>query len=212
MSEPEKNTAAQSMSRGELAALVEALLFATDVPLTLERIRAALPEAEPAAIREAFEGLRARYDKEPRGFLLRQIAGGWQLASHPRYAEHVARLFRGRPRLRLSRPALETLAIVAYRQPVTRAEVEAIRGVNADAVLRTLLERRLVTVTGRKEVPGRPLVFGTTREFLAYFGLNDLRDLPEERELEGLLEVRVEAGQDADDRSAAEPVPGASGN
>jgi segregation and condensation protein B len=193
----------------KLPRILEALLFATELPLTLERLRAALPKVEPAAIREALEILRGEYDRDGRAFTLRRIEGGYQLASHPRYAEWIARLRRGKPRARLSRPALETLAIIAYRQPVTRAEVEAIRGVNADGVLRTLLERHLVTVTGRREAPGRPLVFGTTRDFLAYFGLNDLRDLPEEGELEGLLEgdgIRSTTGD------PAEQVPGPDGD
>ena len=210
----------EMMEVEELKRVVEALLFATDAPLTVDRIRAAIKDSDPAEIRAVLEGLRSEYERDGHAFGLRQVAGGYQLASRSDFAPWIARLHGGRPRPRLTRAALETLAIIAYRQPVTRAEAEAIRGVNVDGVLRTLMEKKLVTVTGRREGPGRPLLFGTTRDFLAYFGLKDLKDLPEEGELQALLgeaeakiaaeaageEIMSSAEEDAADEAPAEPL------
>ena len=226
------------IDKEELPGVLEALLFATDAPLTVERLKETIDGSSAAEIREAIETLRGNYERDGRAFEVRAIAGGWQLASRAHYAVWVAKLYRGKPKPRLSRAALETLAVIAYRQPVTRAEVEAIRGVNVDGVMRTLMEKSLVTVTGRREVPGRPLTFGTTRDFLTYFGLNDLGDLPAEEELEGLFGTTPPAPADGyvapqgpfagggggdngagasefveteDDGSSPEPVPGAGG-
>src|SRR5439155_20962489 len=135
-----------------------------------------------AEVVTALEALAQRYERHGGGLRLVQVAGGWQLRTPAEHAPWVRRLLRERP-ARLSRPMLETVAIIAYRQPCTRIEIEAIRGVEAEAVLSTLLERRLVRVVGRKEAPGRPLLYGTTREFLEVFGLPDLSALPTLREL-----------------------------
>ena len=156
--------------------VVEALLFASDTPLEAERIREVLELETAAAARLLVEELRGRY--QDRGLMIVEVGGGYRMVTRPELAPWLVRLARARTKQRLSRPALETLAIVAYKQPVSRPEVDAIRGVNAEAVLENLLERRLVRITGRKDAPGRPYLFETTREFLVAFGLRDLAELP----------------------------------
>lgn len=158
--------------------VVEALLFASDVPLEAERIREVLDLENVAAARELVEELIARYEAESRGLSIMEVGGGYRMVTRPELAPWLVRLARARTRVRLSRPALETLAIIAYKQPVSRPEVDAVRGVSSDAVLDNLLERRLVRIAGRKEAPGRPFLYETTREFLVAFGLRDLNDLP----------------------------------
>ena len=158
--------------------VVEAMLFASDVPLEAERIRDVLDLESAAAARGLVEELIARYDAEPRGLAIVEVGGGFRMVTRPELAPWLVRLARARTKVRLSRPALETLAIIAYKQPVSRPELDAVRGVNSDAVLDNLLERRLIRVAGRKEAPGRPFLYETTREFLVAFGLRDLHDLP----------------------------------
>jgi segregation and condensation protein B len=172
-----------------LESAIEALLFSTDQPLTELLIAEAL-EAPGAEVAAALERLGAGYAARGAGVELREIAGGWMLVTTAEHAEWVGRMLRGRKRMRLSRPALETMAIIAYKQPVTKSEVEAIRGVDASAVLATLLERNLVTIKGRSKVVGRPLLYGTTQEFLDYFGLRDLTELPRPEELRALVAAR----------------------
>lgn len=169
-------------SLGELPAVVESLLFAAGAPVTLAKLVDALDGPGRAEVLRALEALAARYDREGRGVRLVHVAGGYQLRTAAAHAPFVRRLLQEKPP-RLSRPMLETLAIVAYRQPCTRVEIEAIRGVDCDAVLTTLTERRLVRIVGRKEAVGRPLLYGTTKDFLEVFGLHDLSGLPTLREL-----------------------------
>jgi segregation and condensation protein B len=160
----------------ELTPLVEAMIFAADGPLQDERMAQAL-DLPVAEIRSAIAALEADYAAQPRGFFLQQVAGGYQLRTHPEYAEALRKLGRSRP-FRFSRPALETLAIIAYRQPVTRAEIEYLRGVDSGSVLKTLLEKHLVRILGKKDVAGKPLIYGTSQDFLELFGLADLSSLP----------------------------------
>ena len=160
----------------DLIPLAEALIFAADGPIKAERMAEAL-DVPLADIREAIEALEVDYAERPRGFFLQEVAGGYQLRTRPEYAEYLRKLGRSRP-FRFSRPALESLAIIAYRQPVTRSEVEYLRGVDSGSVLKTLLEKRLVRILGKKDVPGKPMIYGTTREFLELFGLPDLSSLP----------------------------------
>ena len=176
---------------------LEALLFSAQKPLTTTELREALTSAEAAddgspnefaRVREAeiagtLEQLKIQYTREPRGFALVEKAGGWQLVSHPECARWVRQLFPGPKPARLSPPALETLAIIAYRQPITRADVEAVRGVTVDGVLQNLMERGLVRISGRAELPGRPLLYETTSLFLEHFGLRNLDELPNAEEL-----------------------------
>lgn len=158
--------------------VVEALLFASDTPLEAERIREVLdlPDAHEAS--RLIEELRARYEASSQGLQIVEVGGGYRMVTRPEVAPWLVRLARARTRTRLSRPALEALAIVAYKQPVSRPEIDAVRGVNSEGVLDNLLERRLIRITGRKEAPGRPYLFETTREFLVAFGLRDIGDLP----------------------------------
>ena len=173
---------------GRLPALVESLLFAAGAPIPLGRLVEALDGPGRAEVLAALEGLGASYEREGRGLRLVEVAGGYQLRTPSEHGPWVRRLLRERPP-RLSRPMLETLAIVAYRQPCTRIDLEAVRGVDVEAVLSTLLERRLVRIAGRKDTPGRPLLYATTREFLEVFGLPDLEALPPLRELGAGVEV-----------------------
>ena len=167
------------ISEVDLPPLLEAYLFVATEPVQPAEIGRLL-NIEAAAVEEALEDMTNAYARRINsGLHVVRIAGGYQMATRPAMAEGVARLLAAPgQKSRLSKPALETLAIIAYQQPVTQAEIEAVRGVNADAVLKTLTERRLVQETGRKEVPGRPFLYGTTPDFLHYFGLHTLEDLP----------------------------------
>jgi len=192
--------------------VVEAMLFASDVPLEAERIREVLDLENAAAARGLVEELIARYEGEPRGLAIVEVGGGYRMVTRPELAPWLVRLARARTRVRLSRPALETLAIIGYKQPVSRPELDAVRGVNSDAVLDNLLERRLIRIGGRKEAPGRPFLYETTREFLVAFGLRDLNDLPK---VEGELvipdlgaEVAAAAERDGQAETEQDPGPG----
>ena len=167
----------------ELACVIEALLFAAAEPLPLKRIAEAVPEAPQAALKQALKILAKKYEEGGTSLQIVELAGGYELCTKPFYAPFLDKLFEKRRQSRLSVPALETLAIVAYKQPITRAELEVIRGVNCDSPLHSLLERRLVKISGRKNVPGRPFLYRTTNEFLRRFGLKSLNDLPEAHEL-----------------------------
>jgi len=162
---------------GRLAAIVESMLLASGAPVPLARLVEALDGPERREVTAALRSLSESYQREGRGLRLVYVAGGYQLRSAPEHGHWVRRLLGGRPP-RLSRPMLETVAIIAYKQPCTRPEIEAIRGVDADAVLSTLLDRRLIRIVGRKDAPGRPLLYATTKDFLEVFGLPDLQALP----------------------------------
>jgi segregation and condensation protein B len=177
------------MPPSNLRAALEALLFSSDQPLTLALLGESL-DTSTEDVATALRALEAEYADRGAGVQLREIAGGWMLVTAPEHAEWVGRLLRGRKKMRLSRAALETLAIIAYKQPVTKSEVEAIRGVDSSAVMATLLERNLVTIRGRSKVVGRPLLYGSTPEFLDYFGLRDLSELPRPEELRALVAAR----------------------
>lgn len=188
----------------ELKSQVEALLFGADGPLKIERIVEVLG-IDRADVTNAVRELSAEYDERPRGFFLQEVAGGYQLRTRPEHADLLRRLGRTRP-FKFSRPALETMAIIAYRQPVTRTEIEYLRGVDSGSVLKTLLDKHLVRILGKKDVPGKPAIYGTTREFLELFGLPDLAALPTLKEFSELA-----SDADAESRTAATPVddPGA---
>jgi segregation and condensation protein B len=183
----------------ELNRIIEALLFASPDPLSVGRIKAIIPGLENQQVLEALEELREEYAKDSRSFQIVEIGGGYQITTKPDYALWVGKLFESRAKQRLSKAALETLAVVAYRQPALRSTIESIRGVNVDGVLRTLMERDLVRIVGRADGPGRPLLFGTTREFLMRFGLSRLTDLPKMDEIEDLI-----GRKNAEDRPEAE--------
>jgi len=177
-------------SRPEMKRLLEAVLFASDKPVPAAVLGQILSNSPEEEVRGALGELAKEYEEWGRSFVLKEVGGGYLLYSHPAFEPWVRKLFRGRLTLRLSKSALETIAIVAYRQPVAKQEIEIIRGVNADGVLHTLLERKLIRVVGRKEGMGRALLYGTTNEFLQYMGLNDLAELPQIEEMRAILEAQ----------------------
>jgi len=191
-----------------LDAIVESLLLASGGPVPLARLVEALDGPSRTEVAAALAVLAARYERDNRGLRLIEVAGAFQLRTAPQHGPFVRRLLGGRPP-RLSRPMLETLAIVAYRQPCTRPEIEAIRGVDCDAVLSKLLERRLVRMLGRKEAPGRPVLYGTTRDFLEVFGLPDLRALPPLRDLGDGIELLMAQDLQVGPNGVQETAPAA---
>jgi segregation and condensation protein B len=168
-----------------LQSIVESLLFAADKPLTLKHLGELLGETELARVRAAVAAVEQSH--ESKGFQLHQVAGGYQFRTNPDNAQWVQKLLASKP-VRLTRAQIETLAIAAYRQPVTRPEIDEIRGVDSGGTLKTLLDRSLVRIVGKKEEPGRPILYGTTKEFLEFFNLGDLKDLPTLREFHELSE------------------------
>jgi segregation and condensation protein B len=166
----------------KLSSIIESLLFVSENPLTVDQIRQALISTDPKLIREALVQLEAYHEAREGGFYLAQVAGGYQFRTRPEYGEYIRRLMKP-PATRLSKAALETLAIIAYKQPLIRSDIEHIRGVDSGGVLRMLLERKLVRILGRKEIPGRPMIYATTKKFLEMFGLKDLKDLPTPQEI-----------------------------
>ena len=163
--------------------IVESLLFVAEEPLTIERLTKIISGAQAGQIRQALEELEAEYATRQGGFFLNQVAGGYQFRTRPEHMEWIKRLLQPKP-LHLSKAALETLAIIAYKQPVIRSDIEYIRGVDCGGVLRVLLERKFIRVLGRRELPGRPLIYATTKHFLEIFGLKNLEDLPTPKEIE----------------------------
>lgn len=167
--------------------IVEVLLFASDVPLPTNRMLSVMEDIKAEKLKHAIEELNEEYANTERTFRICKIGGGYQLVTKPEYSRYIKKLYKGRARSRLSPAALEVLSIIAFKQPISRPEVDQIRGVNSDGVIKTLLERNLITIAGRSEAVGRALLYGTTPEFLRYFGLNELTELPKPRELEELL-------------------------
>ncbi|MGA2151367.1 MAG: SMC-Scp complex subunit ScpB [Geobacteraceae bacterium] len=189
------------MTVTSLKSVVESLLFVADTPLTLDRLCSILEEHDRRDISAAVDELLAEYVEGTRGIYLAEVAGGWQLRSRPENADYLRRLNRSRP-YRFSNSSLETLAIVAYRQPITRAEVEYLRGVDSGGVLKTLLEKKMLRILGKKDIPGRPLIYGTSREFLESFNLKDLASLPT------LKEVQELTARDLLEQQEELPLPG----
>ena len=190
--------------------ILEALLMASDAPLQIGRILPALEDAGPRDVRVYVDELNAEYENSDRSFRITEVAGGFQFAVETRFAPFVRRLYGNRLPVRLSQAALETLAIIGFKQPITRTEIEAIRGVSVDWVIKRLWENNLIRISGRAEGVGRPLLYGTTREFLQHFGLRTLADLPKMGELEELLKDRE--GESNLAERTAEPIPGSSGS
>ncbi|HEX9409997.1 MAG TPA: SMC-Scp complex subunit ScpB [Methylomirabilota bacterium] len=158
--------------------VVEALLFASETPVEADRIQEVLDLGSAGEARELVRVLSGRLDGQGRALQIIEVGGGYRLVTRPEVAPWLVKLARSRTRSRLSRSSLETLAIVAYRQPVSRPDIDAVRGVNSEAVLDNLLDRRMIRIAGRKDSPGRPFLYETTRDFLVAFGLRDLTDLP----------------------------------
>jgi segregation and condensation protein B len=171
------------MEREDIKSIIESLLFVADGPLTFQRLGEVLEGVEKEDLRSTLDELQAELENSRRGVRLVEVAGGYQLRTAKVNADWVKKFLGGRP-ARMGRATLETLAIIAYRQPITRAEIEAIRGVDVDGVINTLLDRSLIRAVARKDVPGRPFLYGTTPEFLQLFNLKDLTHLPTLREME----------------------------
>ena len=174
------------MEDQQLKSAIEALLFIGGGPLSVERLKGIFEETSKEQIEAQLQTLKADYDAREAGVMIAEVANGYQLATRSEQAVWVRKFKTVKVTTRLSRPALETLAIIAYKQPVTRPEIEAIRGVNIGGIVRNLMERRLVKIVGKKDVVGKPLLYGTSIEFLQYFGLKDLSSLPTLREFQEL--------------------------
>src|SRR6202521_5713096 len=183
------------MDEERLKAILESLLFAAGEPVPLVRLATVLDNVARDAIKKALGEMMLGYGAGARGVMLEEVAGGYQLRTPKEHALYVRKLLAAKPP-RLSRPLLETLAIIAYRQPITRPEIEQLRGVDSGGVLETLLERRLVRIAGRKEAPGRPIMYATTSEFLEVFGLKDLQSLPDMEEFRALQTAHDESGSE----------------
>ena len=166
------------MDRTQIKNIIEAMLFVSDKPLYLSEIKSVLEGPDANEIRDVITELAREYEKQTSALKIKEIAGGYQIVTDPVLAPWLKKLYKTAGADRLSGPGLETLAIVAYKQPATKPEIEAIRGVNVDGVLKTLIEKNLVKIMGRRETVGRPIIYGTTQEFLQYFGLNSLEELP----------------------------------
>lgn len=173
-----------------LHSIVESLLFVAETPLSVDQLQAAIPEASKEDIRQAILQVKEAYTRRNGGFLVHEVAGGYQFRTRPEFKDWIRRLLQPKPP-KLSKPAMETLAIIAYRQPILRSEIEHVRGVDSANSLRILLERKLIRVLGRREIPGRPLVYATTTRFLETFDLRDLKDLPTLKEI---TELETTAG------------------
>lgn len=171
------------MENKEIKSVLEAIFFIAGEPLSIDTLKKIL-EMDGTEIERLVRELIAEYTINNTGLLIAEVAGGIQMVTNPACAPWVKKLLSTAVPTKLSQPSLETLAIIAYKQPIIKAEIEAIRGVNSDGVVKTLLDRRLVKILGRKEVPGRPLMYGTTKEFLQYFGLKDLSELPTLKEFQ----------------------------
>jgi segregation and condensation protein B len=189
----------------DLKNIIESLLFVSEEPLSLDRIIEVTGTSDRKQIRGALGTLTAEYEGKNGAFTLREVAGGYQFRTRPEYVPWIKRLLQPKPS-RLSKAALETLAIIAYKQPIIRSDIEHLRGVDCGGVLRMLLERKLVRVLGRKEIPGRPIIYATTKQFLEVFELKNLNDLPSPKEIEELGKAADEArmDNDADDDDLAD--------
>lgn len=175
------------MDPNELKRVIEALIFAADAPLVPERIRETLEACSDEEIAQVVEVLNGEYEAAGHAFMIRAVAGGYQVTTRPQFSNWIKKLYLGRQKGRLSQAALESLAIIAFKQPISRVDIAQIRGVNSDGVIGTLLERKLITISGRSDGVGRPLLYSTTAEFLEFFGINDLTELPKPREIEELI-------------------------
>ncbi len=187
------------MEENNLKSAVEALIFASEKPITIDQIKKVLGNLDTAGVKKNIDELRNEYESANRGIRIIEIAGGFQMITCNTFSPFLKKLFKNRYNDKLSRPALESLAIIAYKQPLTKAEIESLRNVNVDGVMRNLIDKNLIRICGRKKIPGRPFVFGTTREFLEHFGLKSLQDLPK-------MEDFTAMAQDKELKDDIEPI------
>ncbi|MER3427276.1 MAG: SMC-Scp complex subunit ScpB [Pyrinomonas sp.] len=178
-------TTSSARSMAELMAIIEALIFVSAEPLSVKAMAEVLGE-DRGWVETAVEALAREFNERGGGLMMREVAGGWQIATRPEYHEYVRAFLRAQPNARLSLAALETLAVIAYKQPITVPEILEIRGVQSTSAIKTLLEKRLIVAKGRKETVGRPMMYGTSKEFLLQFGLKDLSELPSIEDFEDL--------------------------
>jgi segregation and condensation protein B len=190
------------MNRDQQKKIVEALVLGSREPVAASRIAEIVPGCTPPLVKELVKELELEYERDDRAFEIWEVAGGYQIRTRPEFAGYLRQLQRERT-FRLSRAALETLAVIAYKQPVTRAEIENIRGVEVGAVVRSLVERKLVRVAGHREVPGRPLLYATTKRFLEVFGFARLEDLPTLREIDELVLPGMGPESETDEAASA---------
>lgn len=177
----------QTRSIAEIVSIVEALVFVSDEPITVKTLADVLEE-DKETIEAAVEELKQEYEQREGGLQLREIAGGWQISTRTEYHEEIRAFLKTRPSAKLSLAALETLAVIAYKQPVTVPEILEIRGVQSASAIKTLLDKKLITAKGRKETVGRPMMYGTSKDFLLQFGLKDLSELPSIEDFEDLTQ------------------------
>jgi segregation and condensation protein B len=189
-----------------IKAVIEALVFASDAPLALEKICIILSGVEKSEIKEALEKLVLEYNERQGGIYLQEVAGGFQFRTRPEISPWVKKLKSTKPHS-LSPQAMETLAIIAYKQPIVKSEIESIRGVDVGAPLKGLLDKKLIRIVGRKDVPGKPIIYGTTRKFLEVFNLKDLLDLPNLRELKELNQHQEFEKQEMVEEETIEDIP-----
>lgn len=176
------------MDLSDIKKAIESIIFISDQPVSVDKLSLAFPNVERAQLRKCLKELVEEWEALNRGFLLSEIAGGFQFRTDPRYSEDISNYNKKIKKFRLSRAALEVTAIIAYKQPVTKVEIEAIRGVDSSGVINVLMERRVIEIKGRKEVIGKPFLYGTTPEFLEVFGLKTLNDLPTLKELDEITQ------------------------
>ena len=189
----------------KIKAIVEALIFASDTPLEPEKIRSVFPEIEKTEIKEIIDQLVVEYNERQGGISLQEVAGGFQFRTNLELGQWIKKLKSTKPH-HLSPQALETLAIIAYKQPIVKSEIESIRGVDVGAPLKGLLEKKLIRIVGRKDVPGKPIIYGTTRKFLEVFNLKDIMDLPNIRELKELHQQQELLEQDIEEEKPQEDI------
>ena len=173
--------------KNENLQIIESLLFASDIPLTINKLKEIVPHSDAKKIKKSIDSLNENYGKTGSSLKIIEVANGFQLVTREEYSAYIQQLFKGRSASKLTNPGLETLAIIAYEQPITKQRMEQVRGVNVDGVVKTLLERNLISIVGREKVPGNPLLYGTTNFFLEYFGIKSLKDLPKLKEIDELL-------------------------
>jgi len=176
----------EAVEKEKLIGIIEALIFASEKPLTEDEIKRIVPDVSPREIKGAISDLKKIYDESSGGIYVVEVAGGYQFRTRSEFSEYIKIMIEEKPK-RLSRAALETLAIIAYRQPVVRSDIERIRGVDSGGVVKILLERNLIRILGKKDLPGKPLLYGTTKDFLETFSLKDLKSLPTIREMGALF-------------------------
>ena len=172
----------------EIKPVIECLLFVAEEPLPFKHLCKVLGEVPEEEVQTALENLIAEYDERGSGLEIREVAGGWRISTRPQHHDFIRKYLKSRPSARLSLPALETLAVIAYKQPITIPEILEIRGVSSSSAIKTLLEKRLIVTKGRKETVGRPMMYGTSKEFLLQFGLKDLSELPSIEDFEDLAQ------------------------